>query len=219
MKQLVLVLLMVIWAAGSKAYSGTVNRKVVQKQNDTTGYSVQPLRLRSFTAKILSANKVELGWLTAETWGNVTHYDIQRSLNSTDFETIGAITQTDNRPIDQFYRYTDNAASTMQHEVVYYRLKQVNRDGRDSYSFIVPVKRSEENSVQLSVWPIPVKQEMNVAFNNETAGEVTVNVTDIAGRKVKTNSYLTEPGRKADPSQCTLNSPVNKRTPHIITRL
>lgn len=194
MKQLVLALLLVTLAAGSKAYSGT-NSKTTQVPNDTTGYSAQPLRLKSFNARILSANRVELGWMTAETWTNVTHYDIQRSYNSIVFETIGVVAQVDNRPLDQFYRYTDASSGTMNHDVVYYRLKQVNRDGRVTYSFIVPVKRSEESSAQLSVWPVPVKTEMNIAFNSKEAGEVTVKVTDIAGRKVKTDQFLSEPGR------------------------
>lgn len=194
MKQLVLALLLVTLAAGSKAYSGTHN-KITPIPNDTTGYSVQPLRLKSFTARILSANRVELSWMTAETWANVTHYDIQRSYNSIAFETIGLVAQVDNRPLDQFYRYTDASSGLINHDVVYYRLKQVNRDGRVTYSFLVPVKRNEESSAQLSVWPVPVKTEMNVAFNSEAAVEVTVNVTDITGKKVKTNQFLSQPGR------------------------
>lgn len=196
MKRSVLALLMVTCAISSKAYSvaGTQNSRV-QNPNDTTGYSVQPLRLKSFNARILSANRVELGWVTAETWTNVTHYDIQRSFNSIAFETIGSVAQVDNRPIDQFYRFTDPSAGTMQNDVVYYRLKQVNRDGRISYSFIVPVKRNEENTAQLSVWPIPARTEINIGFNSNEAGEVTVNLVDITGRKVKTNGFLAETGR------------------------
>lgn len=196
MKRSVLALLMVTWAISSKAFLVTgMNTTMVQTPNDTTGYSVQPLRLKSFTASILSANRVELGWVTAETWTNVTHFEIQRSFNSIAFETVGTVVQTDTRPIDQFYRFTDASASTMQHEVIYYRLKQVNRDARVSYSYIVPVKRDEEANMQLSVWPVPVKTEINVAFSCREAGEVTVNVSDITGRKVKTSLFLSEPGR------------------------
>lgn len=196
MKRSVLALLMVTWAISSKAYSVTgTQHSTTLTPNDTTGYSVQPLRLRSFSARILSANRVELGWVTAETWTNVTHYEIQRSFNSVAFETIGLVAQVDNRPIDQYYRFTDAAAGTTRNDVVYYRLKQVNRDGRISYSFIVPVKANEENSVQLSVWPIPVRSEMNIGFNSDEAGEVTVNITDITGKKVKTNRFPAETGR------------------------
>ena len=195
MKQSVLVLLIVIWATGSKAFSETAKANTVQVNPTDTGYSNQPLRLKSFTARILSVNRIELSWITAETWTNVTHFEIQRSLNSSVFETIGIVTQTDTRPIDQYYRYIDGSINISGYPVVYYRLKQVNRDGRISFSFIVPVKRDDEHSGHISVWPVPVKEEMTVAFNNADAGETTINIIDFAGRKVKTALYQAAPGR------------------------
>jgi hypothetical protein len=192
MKQLVLVLLMVTWGAGLKAFSGTGSGTPVPTDTTTAG---QPLRLRSFNARILSANRIELSWLTAETWANVTHYEIQRSYNSTAFETIGSKAQTDNRPIDQYYRFTDESMTGARNNIVYYRLKQVNRDGKISYSFIVPVKFDEESKQQVAVWPVPVKEEMTVAFSNTSAGEVSINLADIAGKKVKTIIYQAEAGR------------------------
>jgi hypothetical protein len=193
MKQSVLVLLMVIWAAGLKAYSEPATKHPVP-ETDTT-ISAQPLRLRSFTARILSGNRIELNWTTAETWTNVTHFEIQRSYNSADFETTGTVLQTDTRPIDQYYRFTDGTASSIINNTVYYRLKQVNRDGRSSHSFILPVKRDDEQNAQINVWPVPAKDELTVSFNSRQPGEITVHVLDITGKKVKTNRYESEGGK------------------------
>lgn len=197
MKQLVLVLLIVTSASASRAFSGTGMRNPAREYNntDTTNYSGQPLRLRSFTARVLSGNKIELNWVTAETWITVTHFEIQRSYNSSVYETIGTVTQTDNRPIDQYYRFTDASATGAAKRVVYYRLKQVNRDGRINYSFVVPVKMDEENSTAVSVWPVPAKEEITVSFNIVQTAEVTVHLLDFTGKKVRTTRYIGETGK------------------------
>ncbi|MBL7726525.1 MAG: T9SS type A sorting domain-containing protein [Dinghuibacter sp.] len=192
-----MVLLMVIWASASKAYSGTTIAKQLQPYNntDTTNYSGQPLRLRSFTARVLSGNRIELNWVTAETWITVTHFEVQRSYNGSVYETVGIVTQTDNRPIDQNYRFTDAASVSASRKVVYYRLKQVNRDGRINFSFVVPVKMDEEQNAAVSVWPVPAKDEVTVSFHIARAGEVVLHVFDYTGKKVRTSRYLGETGK------------------------
>jgi hypothetical protein len=182
MKKSVLAIFLGILTSSLNAYSGQT------MQPDTTAYG-QPLRLSSFRVRIISASKIELNWITAETWTTVTHYEIQRSLNNRDFSAVGAINQTNNNPVDQSYLFTDDLSNVSGATTVYYRLRQVNRDGRESFSFVIPAKLqwNAENGVNL--WPNPVKEELNVGFSNDFSGTITVRIFDISGKKVMEQQY------------------------------
>jgi hypothetical protein len=179
MKKLVSVLIIFLacWPCASKA-----SPAIMMDKTDTIIGS-QPLRLGSFTARILSGNRVELTWLTAETWTNVTHYEIERSFNNANYQVVGSVQQISSRPIDQLYHFTDQINSGSGIKQVYYRLKQVNRDGHIAYSHLLPVKL-DENNVTLNVWPNPVKSSLNLSVVQSGAGWMTVQVFDMQGRKV-----------------------------------
>jgi Secretion system C-terminal sorting domain len=182
MKQSVLVIFLVCLCGALKAYSG------LETGSDTGSYG-QPLRLQNFRARIVSNNRVELSWLTAETWTTVTHYDIQRSLNNNDFTTAGSVQQTSSQPLDQQYAFTDNIANAGGVTTVYYRLRQVNRDGLVSFSHVIPVKLDMTGAGSLNIWPSPATDEVNLGFETPEQGLVTINIFDMSGRKVVEKQY------------------------------
>ena len=82
-----------------------------------------------------------------------------------------------------FFAHSDYRAG-----INYYRLKQVDTDGRFEYSEVVTVAvPSEEN--QVIVFPNPSPEgRFQIAFNTATAENVTIEIFDIAGRKVFDNT-------------------------------
>lgn len=112
---------------------------------------VVPITLKSFTAKQVS-DKVRLDWITA-TETNNRFFLIQKSLNSFEWSTIDSIPVTGNSYDDKSYHSYDNFPSP----VNYYRLKQVDVDGKISLSGILKINASTGLSSATKIYPNPVK--------------------------------------------------------------
>lgn len=95
---------------------------------------ILPIELGSFTATH-TGTEVNLEWMTV-TEENNSHFIIQRTLDGVDYEDIGMVegAGTSNDPID--YTYVDRRPYM---GTSYYRLKQVDYDGKFGYSEVVAV--------------------------------------------------------------------------------
>ncbi|MBS1730566.1 MAG: zinc-dependent metalloprotease [Bacteroidetes bacterium] len=94
-----------------------------------------PVTWLSFTAEKSGANTVLLNWSTANELNN-DHFEVERSNDGSNFAMITSIKAGSNPNQVQQYAYTDKAA--MQGDN-YYRIKQVDLDGRFTYSDIKKV--------------------------------------------------------------------------------
>ena len=121
-----------------------------------------PVTLVDFTANRLTKLKVKLQWETA-TEQNNKGFEIERRLeNENTFTTLGFI---GSKAID------GNSSGRLQYNLVdpngyggisYYRLKQLDRDGRSAYSLIKAVKGTGETSVSVLLWPNPAKGQFSI---------------------------------------------------------
>jgi hypothetical protein len=103
-----------------------------------------PVELTTFDAQNTKGSN-RLAWSTASEKNN-EGFDIERSVDGTAFQKIGFVkgNGTTNQP--QQYTYTDALVGA----VTYYRLKQVDTDGKFEYSKVVSV---ESNGDGLRVYP------------------------------------------------------------------
>lgn len=139
----------------------------------TTGFSqfvivnsgsenVLPIELLAFEATRISAEQVKLDWRTASEWNNAD-FEIERMLDDeTAFQTIGFVEGygTSNSVINYGYR-DDNAYPG----VSYYRLRQVDFDGKESYSEIRAVAgQAWDNSDPIILYPNPTDDNVYVRF-------------------------------------------------------
>ena len=97
--------------------------------------TVLPVTLSSFTVT-KGAKSAILNWQTAQESNNA-YFAIERSKNGTDFAEIGKVNGKGNSTLAQQYAYEDFGISNGQN---YYRLKQVNNDGKYTYSAVVSVE-------------------------------------------------------------------------------
>ncbi len=150
---------------------------------DTVTITVNPLPLHwfTFTATTLSNEAVALNWQTANEQ-NVSHINIQRSTRGTqDFQTIATLPAT-NKPHNQ-YSYLDHSPFTIHHSLLY-RLQSIDNDGRRSYSEIRRVSLNTSHTT-LNTYPNPTKETLNIQLTTRNEKQVTVLITDIAGRLVQ----------------------------------
>ena len=117
-----------------------------------------------------------LSWVTSSEKDNA-NFNIQRSTNNQSWQTIGTVKATNN-PSGAKYNFTDDAPLST---INYYRLQMVSTDGKIDYSKVVSVS-GKEGKQTLSVYPNPVKEELNVLTDGTTEG---ISIYDMTGKIVR----------------------------------
>lgn len=108
---------------------------------------------------------------------NTDLFEIQRSIDSKVYYTIGSIKASGNTNGKTNYQISDNV-SNFNDEVIYYKVKVIDIDKNFYFSNVVDTKLTKDISENL-VYPSPFTDHVNVLYNIETEGEVSINITDI----------------------------------------
>ena len=119
---------------------------------------VLPVTLLSFRG-IRTPEGNRLAWETTSETNN-KGFEIQRSLNAQQFEAAGFIPGGEDGKGIRAYSFTDYASAAT---ITYYRLKQLDHDGKFEYSKIIAIK---EGNVISSVYPNPVKGQLSIKTSN-----------------------------------------------------
>ncbi|WP_205501584.1 T9SS type A sorting domain-containing protein [Rufibacter psychrotolerans] len=142
-----------------------------------------PVTLLHFTAKA-QANGVVLNWATAAEKDN-DYFQVERSLDGKNFSAIGQVKGNGTSNVRLDYRFLDATAPA---GTLYYRLKQVDTDGKHEYSKTVAVqtKAGATPAVTVRAYPNPTSEAVHLDLTAVTAPQVTVTVYALDGRLVKT---------------------------------
>jgi hypothetical protein len=134
-----------------------------------------PVTWTSFQG-VLHDGQAALTWETASE-RNSAFFEVQRAENGKDYTAIDTVAASGTTTEKHTYAFTDPEVLT---ESMYYRLRQVDHDGEESYSDVVQVRLpSEHDVVPLRVYPNPATTPV-VHLNKRTA----VTVTNALGRVV-----------------------------------
>jgi hypothetical protein len=112
----------------------TTNNLTNSNPGSLSGDDNLPVVLVGFKA-VKDNDKVKINWQTASEINN-DYFVVESSVNGADFEPIARIQGAGNSNTVISYEYNDIRNIT---DIVYYRLKQVDFDGRISYSKIISV--------------------------------------------------------------------------------
>jgi len=129
-------------------------------------------------------NDVYLNWSTASESNNKGFY-VERSKDGRSFSSVGFVNGAGNSSQTKNYTYTDHTVKEMNVTTTYYRLKQVDLDGKSSYSNVLSLNL--KNVLQWRLYPNPVKDVATVELNLTAASKVNVQVISRDG-KVMINS-------------------------------
>jgi len=143
--------------------------------------SVLPVTLVSLSATPRD-NTVHLQWTTAYESNN-KGFEVQRSTDGNHWSTIGFVAGVGNSTGTSHYNYSDQNLSSGRY---YYRLKQVDLDGRFTYSAIVSVVLGSQSLYTLEQnFPNPFRGESIIRYSLPETVRVNLAVYDIYGRLVK----------------------------------
>ena len=170
------------WAVGE---NGTILK--------TTNGGTIPVELTSFTATVQNGF-VELNWTTATEINN-HGFEVQRSLNNSEFAIMGFVEGHGTTTEEHHYSYKDKDVSG----ILRYRLKQVDYDGSYEYSDIVEVEVFGITSYELSQnYPNPFNPVTNISYTLPTESQVKVSIYNPLGELVETIVNEKQNARKYD---------------------
>lgn len=175
------------------AYNGTLPSLVVL-----------PVSLTSFTAR-KSNNQIQLAWSTASESNN-SHFEIERSVNGTDFVKIGERKGAGNSSSVLNYSFIDNNPASGTN---YYRLKQVDFDGKFEYSDIQAASLASTEELALKYLGGQDTHQVKFEINTQKNTNGSLIIYDLSGRRVAKQDLLLKEGSNLVPlSMLNLNSGV-----------
>ena len=123
---------------------------------------------------------------------NCSKYKIERSFDGNMFSEVASINGSGTTSIMHNYSALDNVSSSAG-AIIYYRLKQIDLDGKGSYSKVVSIK-TKQSDKNLVISPNPFKNYLNVNMNWNKAEVITARVINIQGKEVVTKSIQMNKG-------------------------
>lgn len=140
-----------------------------------------PVEMVKFTAKKVGTTN-KLAWQTATELNN-QHFDVQRSNDAAAFQTIGQVKGAGNSVKVNNYTFVDETPSVGTN---YYRLQQVDDNGKTTTSKTVAVNTTGKGS--LKVFPTLATDKLNVLTTSDK--EEVFTITNLLGQTVLTGKMV-----------------------------
>ncbi len=186
------------------AKPSTTTKYTVLSKNSTTNCSTQdtsriivncslPVSITNFSG--VKGNGINtLNWTTS-TEQNNKGFEIERSIDGNNFSAIGfKVSKGDNGYSNSMLNYSfidDKLNSSFN----YYRLKQIDHDGKSKFSNVILLKADRINQIKLtSLYPNPATDEITISIDAPNSEKVLLFVTDIYGKQLMTNKISVEAG-------------------------
>lgn len=122
-----------------------------------------PVNFLYFNVRKQGKNIGLLSWKTARE-ANTSHYDVERSNDAVNFAFIGKVLATGNTTVESNYSFTDN---TPARGLNYYRLKQVDMDGRFMYTAARVLNFDDLDAGMVKYFPNPTNGILNIELTDE----------------------------------------------------
>lgn len=128
-----------------------------------------------------------LTWSTASEL-NSDYFQVEYSYDAINFTTLAEKIKAAGSS-NLTNKYTSSHADFSSY--VYYRIKQVDIDGRIDYSVVKSVKRSKLATFKVDIYPIPMDKSNIINLNVSSVDKSTLvlKMTDVTGKVMKSKSY------------------------------
>jgi hypothetical protein len=151
-------------------------------------FSVVPVNFLGFTAT-KNNNSALLYWQVANEGTNTDRYEIEISGTGIEFEKQATVPAFNNGRQGNNYSFTqDNLSALRNSGVIYFRIKQIDLDGKFVYSAIRSV-RLDGKSFSAGVYPNPVKSSTKLTIDLLESMPLIISVTDATGKQVRSFQY------------------------------
>lgn len=139
-----------------------------------------PVKLKAFQAKAIGS-AVHVTWQTASELSN-SHFVIERTQQvKGSFTAIGQVEGGEMSSKGKSYSFNDEKVATLGATTLYYRLRQVDTDGKESFSPVAVVTLNEQSVTKLEVYPNPASTSLEVQVQALDTSASTLVVYDVRG--------------------------------------
>lgn len=139
-----------------------------------------PIELLSFEG-VNKNNTNILGWITA-TETNNDYFVVERSFDGVFFEDLGIVDGGGSSTVLLSYKYVDEKPLF---GINFYRLKQVDWNGKFDYSFVIAVENKAENIALENVYVNQFDQQLNYQISSQETKDINVSIVDLLGNSLK----------------------------------
>ncbi|MEO5564568.1 MAG: T9SS type A sorting domain-containing protein [Chitinophagaceae bacterium] len=150
--------------------------------NATGGMNVLPLRWVQVDAQMVG-NKVEVRWETNDEQ-NCSYFVVERSADALQWAPIGRVPAKNTPGINKYILINNLQVAA----IMYYRIGQVDLDGKRFYSKIVTVKNTRDEKSAIIVKSNPVRNALITAeiYDQQllNARNIVISITDMSGKQV-----------------------------------
>jgi Secretion system C-terminal sorting domain len=136
---------------------------------------------------------VVLKWITEQEI-NSNHFEVERSFDGNNFSTIAIVLDGFENGSKKLYQYKDNSAEVQSKSVIYYRLKQVDNDGKYTYTNTLVVKMQAANGITIQTSPNPFTANLTVRFTATENSTALISVVNSNGQQVMTQQSAISKG-------------------------
>lgn len=178
--------------AGSIISSGTLNGFSDFALGSVSSSNPLPVDWLSFSGRGLNKLENYLSWSTASEQNN-NHFMVERSFDLINFTPLQKVRSAGNSNSIQSYSYIDRLKESATRNL-YYRIQQVDVNGKLSYSKVATIKPFIQSAVDVTITN-PFEGAPVIYFNNAIkASTLSIVVTDITGKNVLRQSYTLTDG-------------------------
>jgi predicted lipoprotein with Yx(FWY)xxD motif len=136
-----------------------------------------------------------LYWTTATEQNNLG-FNVERSADGINFNTIGFTEGRGNSSVWQSYSFTDKLPLNHKN---YYRLKQMDRDGKFTYSAII-LLQAAARSTAVSMFPNPASGKINITIQTNRSQKIQWQLLNNKGQLIKQGNWQLTQGSTALPA-------------------
>jgi archaellin len=141
--------------------------------------AVMPVTLTYFKGRTTSSHSAVLEWETAQE-ENADHFEIEQSSNGNQFTKLASVPAKGNSSIATRYQYNFTGTVLPMH---YFRLKEVDQDGKSSYSSIISIS-NDVTVGSVLIFPNPAAGGIASVMASTRINNITV--FSSSGAKIKT---------------------------------
>lgn len=152
--------------------------------------TVLPITLKYFTAwKRPDANR--LTWMTTDE-RDFSQFEIEKSTDGVNFIRIGTKSARGGIKTETTYSFDDNEIKPVQ----FYRLKQIDINGKPTYSNIIRVNRNDITNAKV-IFSNKITSILALRIIDMPADQLSLKIIDNSGREVRSQNIRIAPGENS----------------------
>jgi hypothetical protein len=147
---------------------------------------VLPVTLLNFTASYIADNNVKVSWSTTNEL-DVDYFEVERSTDAAGFVGVEHVNADESLNPVHSYSVNDQLFN-VNSNIVYYRLRIVDKNGKYSYSKTIAIKLEQPENV-LSVFPNPLNDYTTLSIFATKPATGMLRLIDNTGKPLMIKSF------------------------------